>query len=347
MRNGTPVLKDLWYFAAPARSLKPGGTLALTICGEPILLGRASDGTVFALRDLCPHRGMPLSHGRFDGREVECCYHGWRFDTAGVCRAIPSLAETARLDCTRITVAAYPCREQQGVVWIFLGDLPEGERPPVPEVPDIGDRAPNLAYSVPLPVNADHGIVGLIDPAHGPFVHRSWWWRSGKAFRQKAKAFAPSHLGFTMVRHTPSSNSPAYRLLGGKGAVDTEISFQLPGVRIELIRLGRHRFCGMTAVTPVSETESLFHHVIYWTSWRIGLGKPFLAFFMKRFLDQDGVAFAKQAEGLAHDPQLMLVEDADMQARWYFQAKAEYAAARAEGRPFRNPATERVLHWRS
>jgi hypothetical protein len=43
----------------------------------------------------------------------------------------------------------------------------------------------------------------------------------------------------------------------------------------------------------------------------------------------------------------MLINDADMQAKWYYQLKAEYAKARAENRPFANPVTERVLRWRS
>lgn len=339
-------LTDLWYFAMAGRHLKAGRTVAKTIAGEPFLIGRDTAGKVFALRDLCPHRGMPLSFGRFDGREVECCYHGWRFDTTGTCTAIPALSETSTLDCRRIRVRRYPCREHQGVVWLFLGE-DRDDLPPVPEVPDIGDRVPNLAHVVDLPCNADHGIVGLIDPAHGPYVHRSWWWRSGKKFREKAKAFAPNPLGFTMVKHRPSSNSPAYRLLGGKGEVTTEIDFRLPGIRTEIVRVGEHRFCGLTAVTPITENTSAFHHVIYWTSPRVSLAKPFLAVFMKRFLAQDGVAFRKQGVGLAHSPPLMLVEDPDRQARWYFALKKEFTAAKKEGRPVRNPVDETVLHWRS
>ncbi len=339
-------LTDLWYFAMAGRQLKAGKTVAKTLAGEPFLIGRDADGKVFALRDLCPHRAMPLSFGKFDGREVECCYHGWRFDTTGTCTAIPALSKESTLDCTRIKVRHYPCREHQGVIWLFLGE-DRDDLPPVPEVPEIGDRAPNLASVVELPCNADHGIVGLIDPAHGPYVHRSWWWRSGKNFREKAKAFAPSPLGFTMVKHRPSSNSPAYRLLGGKGDVTTEIDFQLPGVRMEIVRIGDDRFCGLTAVTPITANTSEFHHVIYWTSRRVALAKPFLAFFMKRFLAQDGVAFRKQGVGLASDPPLMLVEDPDRQARWYFALKKEFEAAKKEGRPVRNPVDETVLHWRS
>ena len=54
-----------------------------------------------------------------------------------------------------------------------------------------------------------------------------------------------------------------------------------------------------------------------------------------------------QQEGLRHDPALLLVRDADTQARWYFQLKAEWARARAEGRLFQNPVPDTVLRWRS
>ena len=85
-------LREAWYYATPSRRLRRGKTMPKIILGEPILLGRDNDGTAFALRDLCPHRGMRLTAGRFDGYEVECCYHGWRFDTDGHCTLIPSLA---------------------------------------------------------------------------------------------------------------------------------------------------------------------------------------------------------------------------------------------------------------
>ena len=40
----------------------------------------------------CPHRGdFTLSYGRFDGKAVECSYHGWRFEAcSGRCIEIPS-----------------------------------------------------------------------------------------------------------------------------------------------------------------------------------------------------------------------------------------------------------------
>src|SRR5437667_12161832 len=76
-------IDDMWYLAVPGRRLKRGRTVGMELLGRPIVLGRDRTGAVFALRDQCPHRGIPLSHGKFDGAEIECCYHGWRFDCTG------------------------------------------------------------------------------------------------------------------------------------------------------------------------------------------------------------------------------------------------------------------------
>ena len=147
---------------------------------------------------------------------------------------------------------------------------------------------------------------------------------------EKSKEFAPSPWGFTMVRHAPSRNSRAYKLLGGTPA--TEIQFRLPGVRIEHIRAGRHTLCNLTAVTPIDENATEINHAIYWTMpWLTPL-RPLLRPFVKAFLGQDRDIVAQQQLGLRHDPPLLLIDDSDTQAKWYYRLKAEYVRARAEGR---------------
>ena len=109
----------------------------------------------------------------------------------------------------------------------------------------------------------------------------------------------------------------AYKLLGG--AISTEISFQLPSVRVEHIRAGKHVLCGLTAVTPINETEIELNHQIYWTQpWLTPL-TPLLRPFARAFLKQDRDIVTMQQEGLKHDPQLLLINDADMQAKWYYR----------------------------
>jgi phenylpropionate dioxygenase-like ring-hydroxylating dioxygenase large terminal subunit len=337
-------LREIWYYAVPGDRLKPGKTLSKRLLGEPLLLGRAADGGVFALRDICPHRGIPLSAGHFDGSEIECCYHGWRFDRGGRCTAIPSLVDGQGFDLTRISVESYPAREVQGNIWVFFGRDPAAA-PEVPLLPDIGARGPNIYESVLLPCAIDHAVVGLMDPAHGPFVHRSWWWRKRSSIHEKSKAFAASPYGFTMLRHRPSANSAAYRLLGG--APETEIAFRLPGVRVEHITAGKHVVVNLTAVTPLGPDETQINHAIYWNVPLLSALKPLLRPYVRAFLNQDRDIMVRQREGLKYDPPLALIDDADTQARWYYRLKAEYARATAEGRDFVNPVKERVLRWRS
>ena len=59
--TATEYLRDLWYMPALASSLKRGDMRREMLLGEPVLLGRNHSGEIFALRDICPHRGVPLS----------------------------------------------------------------------------------------------------------------------------------------------------------------------------------------------------------------------------------------------------------------------------------------------
>lgn len=337
-------LREAWYYAVAGRRLKRRTMLAKVMLGEPVLIGRDAAGAPFALRDLCPHRGMPLSAGNFDGCEVECCYHGWRFDTLGQCTAIPALVPGQAFAPGRVRIRTYPAREVQGNIWVYFGADPAAA-PEIPVVAGFESAPPRLVESVRFAAAIDHAVVGLMDPAHGPFVHRAWWWRSRRSIRAKAKAFVPSPWGFTMSRHAPSVNSRAYRLLGGMP--ETEIAFRLPSVRIEQIRAGGHLVGALTAITPIDEAASEVNHCIWWTVPWLGALKPLLRPYVRAFLHQDRDIMERQGQSMRWDPPLMLIDDADTQAKWYYRLKREYRRARAEDRPFDNPLKPRTLEWRS
>src|SRR6201986_2661937 len=100
----TALIYDDWYPAL--RSDRLGGKRLTTamLLGIPLVVGRRSDGVIFAMRDSCPHRGIPLSCGWFDGATVTCKYHGWAFEPgSGQCREIPSLTGEDTLDPARIS----------------------------------------------------------------------------------------------------------------------------------------------------------------------------------------------------------------------------------------------------
>ena len=54
---------------------------------------------------------------------------------------------------------------------------------------------------------------------------------------------------------------------------------------------------------------------------------------MRVFLDQDRRVVVQQREGLVHEPKLMLINDADTQARWWMRVKDAFVKAQADGKP--------------
>jgi phenylpropionate dioxygenase-like ring-hydroxylating dioxygenase large terminal subunit len=351
MAFGRGFITDIWYFLAPAPAVKTGRLRRLELMGEPVVLGRGRAGEAFALRDICPHRAAPLSAGRLttepDGREsVECPYHGWRFGIDGVCTAIPSLAAGQSLDIGRIGVRRLPLAESQGMIFVWVaGETASAPDQPPPVFPGVVGGAPKLIDAMDFGAHIDHAVVGLMDPAHGPYVHQNWWWRSAGSQHEKAKVFEARDAGFAMVRHPPSKNSYAYRLLGGQPL--TEIVFHLPGLRWEHIEVGRRQVVSLTCLTPVTETRTRITQVMWSDHPVFSVLKPFIASGARRFLRQDAAMVNLQNQGLAYDPSLLWVDDADKQAKWYQALKREWTASRREGRAFVNPVEGGVLRWRS
>jgi len=222
------LLRGLWYVALPGADLRPGRMAHKTLLGEPLLIGRGCAGQVFALRDICPHRGIPLHYGRFDGESIACSYHGWRFDMGGTCVEIPSLREGQQVDFAKIRCGSYPCVERQGVVWVYFPRADETSSTTAPpRMPVFADEAkPTAAIMLPFPCSTDHAAFGLMDPTHAAFVHTSWWFKKeATKLRPKEKQFEPIELGWRMVRHPLPPQNLVYKLLGRN--VETEISYQL------------------------------------------------------------------------------------------------------------------------
>jgi len=356
------MLFGFWYRAMPSGELASNRLAKALLLETPLVLGRDRGGKPFALHDACPHRGMPLSYGRLEDSEVECSYHGWRFDAhSGQCRLIPSLTSDQPLKVDRIYAGSYTCRDQDGYIWVFIPDPPppgagftKAVEPPIP-VPCVltfGDKFKTAHLTADLPASVDHGIIGLMDPAHGPFVHRAWWWRTGHSIHEKQKNFEPLPMGFRMSAHTPSSNSAPYKLLrlyADADAITTTIDFVLPNQRYESIRAGRYWFTSLTTVTPVTRDRCRIDVVANYNIFRwLPFGPELLKAFFAKFVEQDRLTMERQSEGLRHEPHLMLIDDADRPAKWYFQLKEAYLEAKRTGTAMRHPMTRPVrLQWRS
>jgi len=353
-------LWDFWYPALRSSEIRSNNLATAMLLEVPLVLGRTSEGQAFAMRDSCPHRGIPLSYGHFDGKVLECSYHGWRFDACSAqCLEIPSLVSQDNLKVERIFAGHYPCEERDGYLWVYMssGGRRAAGNAPGARLPEQIPAAPALAVfsekyklthlTCDLPSHVDQGIIGLMDPAHGPFVHQSWFWRKRASIHEKQKQFEPIPNGFRMSPHSPSSNSAPYQLLKKITGepVTTTIDFVLPNLRTEIDRSGKLWFSSRAAITPVRRDLCRIDFV---AAWNIPFPAALFRIFGEKFLKQDQQTMIRQAEGLKYKPQLTLIDDADRQAKWYFALKANLLESRRTGTSMVHPMTGPVtLRWRS
>ncbi|MEO0455554.1 MAG: aromatic ring-hydroxylating dioxygenase subunit alpha [Cyanobacteria bacterium P01_A01_bin.114] len=155
-----------WYAVARSSELTDQ-PLGVTLWNEAIVLYRdQTQQRIYALEDRCPHRQVRLSHGQVQGNQLECIYHGWQFNGAGACTAVPYLTQQQRLPSCRLQT--YPVREQNGFIWVFPGRLAEAEQTaplPIPEWAHLNYIA--SVATIDVKAHFSFLIENLMDMHHG------------------------------------------------------------------------------------------------------------------------------------------------------------------------------------
>lgn len=161
-----PILAKHWFPVARAVDVQDQ-PLQATLLDLELVVYRTPGG-IHVGRDLCPHRGVPLSMGCVEGEELVCAYHGLRFGPDGQCRKIPAQPEL--VPPARFRVGMFPAVERYGLVWTCL--LP-GAGTAIPPMPSWTDPAyqPILPPPVDIAGSAGRQVEGFVDVAHFAFVH--------------------------------------------------------------------------------------------------------------------------------------------------------------------------------
>ncbi len=157
------ALPNFWTPVMAAADLadKPVG---MVLAGEKIVLFRGKDGPA-ALLDRCPHRGVALSLGRIAEGQLECPFHGWKFDGKGHCSHIPF-----NPGLERAGVGALPARELGGLIWVYTG-FEATEEPVVP--PALLDKRFHLdVLTEEWSAHWTRAMENMLDTPHLPWVHR-------------------------------------------------------------------------------------------------------------------------------------------------------------------------------
>ncbi|GMU68804.1 MAG: hypothetical protein AMXMBFR37_11360 [Steroidobacteraceae bacterium] len=213
---------NFWY--PVIRSADLGTTpQRMRILAHNFVVFRDAAGKPAVLSDTCVHRGGSLSGGKCkeDGT-VQCPYHGWRFNRDGQCTRIPSLGIDAKIP-PRARVDAYPTEERYGIVFAFLGDLPEAERPPIMPIFEADDpswRATVVTFDVPF--HYERSIENGLDPAHNEYVHSTHGFQGERESEYRVNELVPSQnnpwgFGFMHTYDAPPLRKSVMRLARTKG----------------------------------------------------------------------------------------------------------------------------------
>lgn len=256
-------LADAWFIACRSAALK-AGPLAVTIQGAPLVLFRDEQGRPGALEDRCPHRNAPLSAGAVLQGQLQCRYHGWRFDGTGACRAVPGLPGEPEAKASR--AAAFATAEQDGFVWVHAsaaaGTKPE--RPPF-RFPCLDDRRYTTARREFQVTATMHAVLeNTLDVPHTAFLHGGLFRTAKKeneievVVRRYADRVEAEFIG------EPRPKGLAGRLLAPGGGVVVHFDrFLLPSIAQVEYRLGEDsHLIVTTAVTPVSDFETRLFAVV-------------------------------------------------------------------------------------
>ena len=173
---GTPMgnfMRQFWFPALPSREFpeKDGDIKRMRLLDENLVMFRDSTGAIGALAEACPHRGASLYFGRNECEGIRCPYHGWKFDVTGKCVDMPTEPEGSNF-INKVRARAYPCRDVNKMVWIYMG--PREVPPPLPNfevntLPYDQVSEPNIMMEE---ANWLQNMEGDLDSVHLDWVHK-------------------------------------------------------------------------------------------------------------------------------------------------------------------------------
>ncbi|MSQ47851.1 MAG: Rieske (2Fe-2S) protein [Deltaproteobacteria bacterium] len=106
-------MPETWLETCPLRELPVGSRKLIKLNGIEIALFNI-DGTIYAIKNRCPHRSGPLIRGFIDpagGMKcpgIKCPMHGWRFDLRDGSSERP------------VQATVYPIKIEDGGVYLRL-----------------------------------------------------------------------------------------------------------------------------------------------------------------------------------------------------------------------------------
>lgn len=250
------MLKNFWY-ACEMASRVGGRPRGVRLMGRDLVLYRDPDGVAHALDGRCVHRGGALSDGEVEGACIRCPYHGWLYGPDGACVEIPSQGRDLPVPAAA-RVQVLPVTERYGWVWVFVGDTPPAERPPLPEFAEAVDPSWRcIRGEFRWQAHVGRVVENALDIAHAAFVHVGTFGNPAHPEVAPLDVREETWGARVTTRVVARQRGGLMRLLGlAPEQVEITLGFHMPNITRLEIRLERFAAVLMMANVPVDETTT-------------------------------------------------------------------------------------------
>ncbi len=160
------VLAACWHPVAFADEVTDR-PIARQLLDEQLVVFRTRQGVCVA-KDLCLHRGAPLSLGWVQDDELVCAYHGFRYATDGRCTKVPALPGVPIP--AKLCLTTFPAVERFGLIWTCLAGEAKHPLPDWPETEDTTYRRLHLP-AMEWNASAARAIENFLDVGHFAWIH--------------------------------------------------------------------------------------------------------------------------------------------------------------------------------
>lgn len=115
------MIRNAWYVVGWPDEFGLNEPVERTVVGKPMVMWRTASGKVVALDNRCLHKRFPLSEGAIRDGVLQCAYHGFCYNEAGICVEIPALTPGEPIPA-RANLRTFPVVEKESLVWVWPGD---------------------------------------------------------------------------------------------------------------------------------------------------------------------------------------------------------------------------------
>jgi phenylpropionate dioxygenase-like ring-hydroxylating dioxygenase large terminal subunit len=305
LRERDQNITNNWYIACLSHELSKTSPHSVLIYDKSYVLFRDEESKSVCLLNRCIHRATQLDSGTIKDGKISCPYHGWTYDKTGSVVNIPS-EKPGSVPAKHLCSKPIPSHEQDGVIWVWMGQGTDPTAPPTWRFPHYEDSKWAKYFMI---TDFENEVVHLcenfMDVPHTVYVHKGW-------FRSKAATKVPmtvkSSDGKVLVTYDQVDDKIGgifHWLLNPKGkSMKHTDEYTYPNItKVDYTFGDQYGFIINSQNTPVSNLKTKTYTYI---AFRLALAntliKPFISFYTRQVIEQDVDIMTNQGASFAIDP---------------------------------------------